>query len=390
MGEGSQQSNDQRKKLLFIVNVDWFFVSHRLNIALAARAKNYEVHIATAITHQGDLLKSHGLIVHPLSLGRSDQGLWTVFREFAQMYRVCREVKPDLVHLVTIKPVLLGGLATRLAGVPAVVAAVSGLGFVFVSSGFKAKLRRWLVAAVYKWAFDHRNLRVIFQNVDDRDLVCRMTGLAPQRAVLIRGSGADLQIYRYTPIPEGEPLVILASRLLFDKGVREFIEAIRLLRSERVQGDPIRFALVGAPDPGNPSSISEAELAGWARDGVVELWGHREDMPQVLAAASVVVLPSYREGMPKVLIEASACGRAIVTTDIPGCRDVIEPGISGILVPPRDARALATAMAKLVGDRGLCASMGMAGRRLAERAYDVKQVVAEHLRIYRELLTYGA
>lgn len=389
MDEGSRQSKEQRKRLLFIVNVDWFFVSHRLNIALEARARNYEVHIATAITTQGDLLKSHGLIVHPLSLGRSDQGLWTVFREFTEMFRVCREVQPDLVHLVTIKPVLLGGLATRLAGVPAVVAAVSGLGFVFVSSGFKAKLRRWLVAAAYKWALDHRNLRVIFQNADDRDLVCRMTGLAQGRASIIGGSGADLQVYRYTPIPEGETLVILASRLLFDKGVREFIDAIRLLESERVQGSRIRFALVGAPDPGNPSSISEAELASWARDGVVEIWGHRDDMPQVLAAASVVVLPSYREGMPKVLIEASACGRAIVTTDIPGCRDVIQPGISGMLVPPRDAHALATAIATLVNDRRLCISMGMAGRRLAERAYDVKHVVAEHLRIYRELLAHG-
>jgi len=371
------------RTLLFVVNVDWFFLSHRLPIALAAQRQGYQVHVATGLTDKLDELQRHGLIVHPLTLDRNSAGLGHALRTMIELRRVFKAVQPDVVHLVTIKPVLLGGLVARLTGVPGVVAAVSGLGFVFMDSGAKAALRRWLVATLYRVALARRNLKVIFQNPDDCSRLTQLAQLPHSKVEMIRGSGVDLTQYSYTPLPSGVPVVLLASRLLADKGVREFVQAARLLQQ---QGVAARFCLVGAVDPANPTSLADGELAQWAREGVVELWGQRSDMPQVLAAASLVVLPSYREGLPKVLLEAAACGRAVVTTDVPGCRDAIEPGVTGVLVPVRNAVALADALKSLINNPAHCLAMGLAGRSLAESAFDVQQVVAAHLRIYQELI----
>ena len=369
--------------LLFVVNVDWFFLSHRLPIALEALRLGYEVHIATGLTDKLDELQRHGLVVHPLALDRSSAGVGNAWRTMVELWRVFRAVRPDVVHLVTIKPVLLGGLMARLAGVPAVVAAVSGLGFVFIAHGAKAAVRRWLVSAMYRVALGHRNLKVVFQNPDDRASLAKLAHLADSKVEMIRGSGVDLTQYHHTPLPPGLPVVLLAARLLADKGVREFVQAARLLKQ---QGVSARFCLVGSVDPANPASLTDAELTQWANEGLVELWGQRSDMPEVLTAAHLVVLPSYREGLPKVLLEAAACGRAVVTTDVPGCRDAIDPGVTGVLVPVRNAEALAEAIEGLINDPVRCQAMGNAGRALAERAFDVRQVVAAHLRIYQELI----
>jgi len=375
------------RRLLFVVNVDWFFLSHRLPIALEAKRQGYEVHVAAALTDRGAELERLGLVVHPLhALDRSSTGAGAAWRTLLELWRLFRRVRPDVVHLVTIKPVLLGGLAARLAGVPAVVAAVSGLGFVFVDRGLWAALRRGLVGALYRLALGHPNLKVIFQNPDDKASVIRLARLPEERTCLIRGSGVDLAQYAVAPLPPGPPVVLLAARLLADKGVREFVQAaVEVRRSGAPGAAGVRFVLVGTTDPGNPTSLTEAELAAWARDGIVETWGHRADMPVVLAAAHVVVLPSYREGLPKVLIEAAACGRAVITTDVPGCRDAIDPGETGLLVPARDANALAQAILQLLADPERFAALGRAGRALAERAFDVNEVVAEHLRIYKSL-----
>ena len=372
------------RRLLFVVNVDWFFLSHRLPIALEAQRQGYQVHIATGLTDKLDELQRHGLVVHPLALDRSSTGLGNAWRTMVQLWQVFRAVRPDVVHLVTIKPVLLGGLVARLTGVPAVVVAVSGLGFVFMARGAKAAVRRWLVGALYRVALGHRNLTVIFQNPDDRASLTKLAHLPDSKIAMIRGSGVELTQYSGTPEPLGVPVVLLAARLLADKGVREFVQAARLLKQ---QGVSARFCLVGSIDPAIPASLADAELTQWASEGVVELWGQRSDMPRVLAAAQVVVLPSYYgEGLPKVLIEAAACGRAVVTTDHPGCRDAIDPGVTGLLVPVRNAEALADALKGLINDPARCQAMGNAGRALAESAFDVRQVVAAHLRIYQELI----
>jgi glycosyltransferase involved in cell wall biosynthesis len=370
-------------KLLFVVNVDWFFLSHRLQVALEAKRQGFQVHIATGLTDKLGELQRHGLVVHPLTLDRSSTGLGNAWRTMVQLWQVFRAVRPDVVHLVTIKPVLLGGLVARLVGVPAVVAAVSGLGFVFMARGAKAKVRRWLVVGLYRVALGHRNLMVIFQNPDDLACLAKRAHLLDSKVVMIRGSGVDLAQYDHTPLPSGVPVVLLAARLLVDKGVREFVQAVRLLREKGVSA---RFCLVGSVDPANPASLTDTELTQWANEGVVELWGQRSDMPEVLSSARLVVMPSYREGLPKILLEAAACGRAVVTTDVPGCRDAIDPGVTGLLVPVRNATALADALKELINDPARCQAMGNAGRALAERAFDVRQVVAAHLRTYQELI----
>jgi glycosyltransferase involved in cell wall biosynthesis len=372
-----------RLRLLFVVNVDWFFISHRLPIAQEALARGYEVHIGTALTGRRAELEGAGLVVHELALSRSADSLSDAWRTMRQILHLYRLIRPDLVHLVTIKPVLLGGLMARLAKVPAVVSAVSGLGFAFAAKGLWSGARRLLLACLYRMALDCRNQKVIFQNPDDRAMLTKLARLAENRVVTIRGSGADLGRFTSSPWPDGLPIVLLASRMLADKGVREFAQAARELHRRGVRA---RFCLVGAVDPDNPASLSEDELQQLASPGGVEVWGQRNDMVQVLQSARLVVLPSYREGLPKILIEAQACGRAVVTTDVPGCRDAIDPGVTGLLVPARDPAALADAMELLLRDPQRCAAMGQAARAWAERCFDLRQVVTEHLRIYDELL----
>ncbi len=372
-----------KRRLLFVVNVDWFFLSHRLPIARRAIAEGYEVHLATTFTGREEELRQHGLTLHPLSLERRGAGLLNALRVMWELWRVYRAVDADVVHLVTIKPVLLGGVVARLARVRNVVVAVSGLGHVFIASGVFAAIRRAFVKTAYWRICEPDNVKVIFQNTDD----FRETGLAarlrPEQAVMIRGSGVDLSQYRATPMPSGPVVVTLASRLLAEKGVREFAEAARLLRQAGVDA---RFCLVGQTDPGNPASLDESTVKAWVSEGVVEWWGHRADMPAVLAASHVVVLPSYREGFPRVLIEAAACARPVVTTDVSGCRDAIEPDVSGLLVPPRDAAELANTMRSLISNSGRREAMGRAGRERAERLFDVDAVVRSHLDIYQELI----
>jgi len=371
-----------KKTLLFIVNVDWFFVSHRLPIALAALRDGYEVHLGAALTGEEHALRRAGIMVHALPISRSATNLIAELLALRAMFSLVREIRPDIVHLVTSKPVLYGGLVARISKVPAVVASVSGLGFVFIASGFKNWLIRSTVSLLYRIALGKRNLRVIFQNPDDRDLLLRLGGITPEHALIIRGSGVDLAEYPALPEPAGVPVVAMAARLLWDKGVGEFVAAARLLKHKGVNA---RFQLIGDPDPHNPASVPAETLASWRSDRVVELPGFRSDIAQLFSSAHLVVLPSYREGLPKVLIEAAACGRAVVTTDVPGCRDAVIPGKTGLLVPVRDPQALADAIQKLLENPAERQAMGQAGRRLAEEAFDIRRVVDRHLEIYRDL-----
>jgi glycosyltransferase involved in cell wall biosynthesis len=373
-------------RLLFVLNDTGYFISHRLPIALAAQSAGFEVHVAAPESEKTAVVRARGLLFHPLPLTRSGVNPCAEILAVFALLRLFRRVKPDVLHLVTIKPVIYGGLAARLARIPAVVAAIPGLGFVFSGQGFKARVLRFLVSRLYRAALRHPCLRAIFQNRENAETIARLAGLEAEQICLIRGAGVDLTDYAHTPLPSARdiPVVILPARLLRAKGVLEFVEAARRLRRNGVLA---RFALVGAPDAGNPDTICEQDIVNWVDEGVVEYWGHRADMPNVLALSSLVVLPSfYPEGLPKVLIEAQACGRAVITSDHPGCRAAITPDVTGLLVPVRDAAALADAIARLLADRERLRAMGQAGRALAEAAFDVRQVVAEHLRIYQSLL----
>lgn len=379
-----------RGRLLFILNEAYFFVSHRLPVARAAQAAGYEVHVAAPPDHVWapesfhiDELERLGFVFHPVPLSRRGMNPFRDLSTFLYIVALLRRVRPDLLHLVTIKPNLYGGIAARLTGVPRVVYAVTGLGQVFIGKGVAARLVRRAVSALLRFSFRHPNSRLIFQNPDDRAQLVG-AGVAPSRnSRVILGSGVDVAGFRFTPDPGGEPTVVLCSRLIWEKGIAEFVAAARQLRAAGVRA---RWALVGGTRSSNPRAVPQATLEGWAADGVVEWWGFRTDIDAILAGAHVVCLPStYGEGVPKILLEAAAVGRPIVTTDIPGCREAVRPGVTGFLVRPGDAADLAEKLRTLLLDPALRSRMGLEARGLAEAAFDQKRIVQETLRVYDEL-----
>jgi glycosyltransferase involved in cell wall biosynthesis len=377
-----------KRRLLIIVNVDWFFLSHRLPIALAARDAGFEVHLATKFTTHKAQLEAEGFNLHSLDIQRSNGSPVALLREFLSIFRVMRTVKADVAHLVTVKPVLLGGLAARVTRTGGVLAAISGLGTIFVARGWRGRLRRALVKQLYRLALGHQNVRVLVQNDDDRTLVLTMTRLHDDLVTLIPGSGVDTELFCPQPTVSGGKLVVMfAGRLLRDKGIKEFFDAAKWLRDDPdIGSDRVRFVLVGAPDPDNVTSLTTETVEGWQREGVIELWGSRTDMVETLNAADIVVLPSYREGLPKTLLEAAACGKAIVTSDVPGCRDAIIPGITGVLVNVRDSRSLAGGIKQLLVDQCLRRKMGEQGRKLAVERFTIQVVTQTHLALYDGLV----
>ena len=370
-------------RILFVVNNPDFFLSHRLAIAQAALASGFEVHVATPEKGNVAAVLGHGFLFHAIPMDRSKGRPWIELRTLWSLYRLYRRLAPALVHHVTIKPVLYGSMAARLAAVPCVVNAIPGLGYVFISRGLKSGFIRVAVKACYRFAFRHPNQKIIFQNEDDIQSFLEAKLVPRQDAVLIRGSGADPKVFHPLPEPAGDPLILLASRMLWDKGIREFVEAAALLKGRGLRA---RFVLVGDVDQGNPASIPQDWLRDTHANGDVEWWGPRTDMPDILNQAHVVCLPSYREGLPKVLIEAAACGKPLVATDAPGCREIVRNGENGLLVRVRDGHSLAEAVLRLVEEPGLRQRLGRNGREMVEREFTLDGVVNRTLALYRELL----
>jgi glycosyltransferase involved in cell wall biosynthesis len=367
-----------RKKLLFVVNVDWFFISHRLPIALAAKKEGYEVHIACGITNKKTILEEHGIIVHPLAISRSGVGLINELKTLQQLYVVIKSIKPDVMHSVTIKPVLYGNMVARLLKVPVRVASISGLGYVFIADGIKARLFRLFISTLYKIALGGVKA-VIFQNTSDRDSLKELGVINREQEVFIRGSGVTLEHYPVVEEPNGVPTVMLVARLLVDKGVEEFVEAAKMLKLTRPE---VRMVLVGDIDNENPKSITAVQLNDWVKENTIEHWGYSLKIAETMSKSNIIVLPSYREGLPKSLIEAAACSRAVITTDVPGCRDAIVVNVTGLLVPVKTVKPLKDAILKLIDDVELRHSYALAGRKLAEEAFDIKDVVHKHMAIY--------
>lgn len=367
-------------RLLMVVNVDWFFLSHRLPIAVAAKEAGYRVTVAAADTGRGEDVRRHGLDFVPLPIQRSGTSVPAEVRVVLALARLYRRVKPDLIHHVTVKPVLYGTLVALFVPRARVVNAVSGLGYtVETGTGWG----RRLVLGAYRTLFRRRGTRVILQNSDHVALFERERIVPRERIVLIEGSGVDPDRFTPPPADPDPPVVMLAGRMLVDKGVREFVEAARRLRSE---GSRAHFVLVGAAGDDNPTAIPVNEINAWVDEGVVEWWGRRSDMPAVLRQATVVALPSYHEGLPLVLLEAAAAGRALIASDVPGCRPVVRPGVNGLLVPSRDVQALVEGLRRLLCDPALRSRMGAAGRRLVLERFSIDRVISSTLDLYEELL----
>lgn len=373
----------KRSKILFLITEDWYFCSHRLPIACAARDAGYEVIVATHVQDHGIQIINEGLRLIPIRMRRGNRNPFRELQALIELIRIYQSEQPDLVHHVAMKPILYGTLAARLNKIPAAIIAFAGLGYLFISSQWQARMLRSILKPIFKWILNFPNSRIIIQNPDDIQLLCKAGIIREECIVSIRGSGVDMSTFKSSPELLGTPRVIMASRMLWDKGVGEFVEAALLLKKKDVQA---LFFLVGKTDPDNPSSISLEQIKAWEKEGAIQWLGHHEDMARILSGAHIVCLPSYREGLPKVLLEAAACGRPIVTTDVPGCREIVRHEENGLLVPPRNAQALAEALKELIANAQLRQAMGRRGRELAEKEFSVDRVVSETLDLYRRLI----
>lgn len=370
-------------RLLIVVNVSWFFVLHRLPIALMARERGAEVHVACGEGDGTADIIARGFSFHALPITRKAVAPFRDLRALWALVRLYRRVRPDIVHHVTLKPILYGSIAARVAGVPAVVNAFAGLGFTFSGSSISAKLRQRLLELSLAVTLRFRRQAVVFENHDDLKLLTQAGAVPRRQSVVIAGVGVDTSDYQAAAEPSGPPSVVLAGRMLREKGVEYFVAAAKLLKARGVDA---RFLLVGAPDPFNPGSILQSQLEAWHEEGVVEWQGFRRDMPRVMQEAHIVCLPTYyREGVPRILMEGAACGRPLVATDMPGCRDIVQHGINGLLVPPHDVQSLSTALEALIGDRELRCRMGKAGRALVETHFALPRVLEEFWRLYSTL-----
>jgi glycosyltransferase involved in cell wall biosynthesis len=379
------------KRLLFVLNEGYFFLSHRMPVALAAMEAGMDVHVAVPDDHvwapeSFDLgqLQDLGVTVHTFKLSRRGINPVAEILSFIAIRRLLWQLKPDLLHLLTIKPVIYGGMAARLCRLPAVVFAVTGLGQAFSVTGLRSRLLRLGIVAAYRLATGHRNCRVIVQNRDDQRQLVETGAVQSGQIELIKGSGVSLTEFTPQPEPDERPLVILPARLIWEKGVQQFVDAARQLREE---GLSARFALIGDTQPSNPRAVPEATLKEWHDSKIVEWWGRRTDMPEVIARASIVVLPSYYgEGVPKILIEAAASARPIVTTDSPGCREIVAEGVNGYLVEPQDVAGLASAIRSLLLSSEQRQEMGAAGREIVEREFSDIIVAEKTMAIYLRLM----
>lgn len=369
-------------KLLYFISEDWFFCSHFMDRAKAAQQAGYEVVVLARRGTQQEALRNAGIRLIALRMRRSSTNPLRELAVLWQVWRVYRAERPDLLHHVALKPILYGSLVARSLGLRAVVNAPVGMGYVFTARGRRSSLLRVVVRLALRALLNPPGSRVVFENEEDLAGSVQSDSVRRSDAVLIRGAGVDIDVFAPAETPAGTPVIVLGARMLRDKGVVEFVDAARLLH---IRGLAVRCVLVGVPDPDNPSSLTSAQLAQWQKEGVVECWGYRSDMAEVLRNCHIACLPSYREGLPKFLLEAMACGLPVVSTDVPGCRQAVQPGRTGLLVPAKDGAELATALQRLLQDPHERTRMGQAGRRWAVEAFSSGSIIAQTLALYRSV-----
>jgi glycosyltransferase involved in cell wall biosynthesis len=378
-------------KFVFFANTDWYLFNFRLSTALELKARGHEVVMLSPPGEFGARFAANGLRWITLDMDRASLDPLQEAIVLRDLVRILKAERPALLHNFTVKCSVYGALAARVAGVRAVVNAVAGMGYVFTSNHLKARVLRPIVKVLMRSTLAGGNSRLILQNPDDAEAFTRSRMVPLQRIRVIRSSGVDTA--RFSPPQEkheGKPLrVLLAARLLWEKGVGDYAEASRILRG---QGRSIEFLLAGMPDPGNPRSVTREQVQQWADEGLVTWLGHVEDMPALMRSAEVMALPSYyREGVPRSLIEGAATGLALVTTDLPGCREAVrEHGIDGLHVPARDPRALAELLSALDDDRALLRRLSARARENALAHFDERLVIQRTIDVYDELLHPGS
>lgn len=376
----------KKKKLLILVNYLSFFISHRLPIAEASLAKGFEVFIGYGELKGADpkLLEEKGFKVNLIPIEPGGINVFKDLKTFFHIWNYFKKVKPDIVHLITIKPNLYGGVISRITNIPNLVSAISGLGTLFINKDLKSRILRMIIFPFYKFSLNHRNQKIIVQNNDDLKTLLKWGVLKSSKVKLLKGSGVQIKNFTNFDEPQGSITICFAARLLRDKGLYEFISAARLIKE---RGIDARFIIAGDLDENNPSGLNLEELSKLKKESYVEFIGYQKDIPTLYSRSHIICLPSYREGLPKSLIEAAAAGRAIVTTDVAGCRDAIIPNVTGLLVPAKDPKKLVDALHHLIQYPKVRIEMGKAGRKYAEEEFTIEKIVQKHLDIYQDLLS---
>lgn len=371
-----------KTKILFVTNVDWFFISHRLVIAEEALKTGYDVIVAATDTGRSQEIIEKGIKFINLPFSRSGTNLVQEIKTLFKFFKVYNDIKPDIVHHITLKPVIYGSLTARFLKIKGVVNAISGLGYNFTAErvSFVSKIMLQLM----RYGFNRPNVSIIFQNKDDFNELKNLNVISDRNIVFwIKGSGVDLTIFKTNTFPSFDKIkILLPIRMLWDKGVRELYVASNLLKNK--YSNHIQFILAGLADEDNKAGVSAQFLKSWEDGEYVKWIGYQKNMFDVYNDCHIVILPSYREGMPKTLIEACAMGRAIITTDAIGCRECVDEGINGLKVPVKDSASLANAIERLVNDPDKIIQMGKASRIKAESEFDINFVIKKHLEIYNQ------
>ena len=378
---------DRKKlKLFIIVSEDWSFWSHRLSLAQSAIDAGFNVTVLTKINELEDKIKEKGINVININFVRSSKSPITDLLNIIKLFSIFRKEKPDIIHNVALKTILIGSLAALFNRKSVVVNAFTGLGYVFSSNQLQAKIIRLFIKPAFQLITLKHNYWTIFQNPDDSNLFNGLGLIEPERSVIIRGSGVDTNEFLQATDTNNTPVVMLASRMLWDKGIGEFVEAAKRIRDENSDA---KFILVGDSDTDNPMSIPVSTLETWAKEGHVSWEGHSNNMPETLALASIVCLPSYREGLPKVLLEAAAVGRPLIATDVPGCREIVKNGENGILVKLKDVDSLYNAIKILMSDNEMRQAMGKKSRLLIESELSTDIINKQTLQLYKTARNNG-
>lgn len=370
--------------LLFVDNRIEYVLSHRIPWLEGARSAGFDVHVTTLTSGDGTLIEDAGFSYHPISDRKRTNNPISELRLLGQLSALYAQIEPDIVHQITLRSILYGGVASLFVRGPEIVNSVTGLGYIFTDDKPMVRAGRTLVLWSLWILRRGRNQTYLFQNPDDEKLFQQKGISELSNSVLIKGSGVDPEQYERQPSPSGTPVVLFPARMLWHKGVQEFVDSARFVHRD---GYDARFVMVGDTDADNPAGVSVEQLKQWEKEGLIEWWGYQESMPDVFTKSSIVCLPSkYREGVPKVLIEAASCGRPIVTTDMPGCREIVQDGENGILVPPDDSQSVADAIIRLLEDAELRNKMGDQGRALVQREFSVEHVVERTVEVYHNVL----
>jgi len=364
-------------KIVLFANTDWYLYNFRLSLANELRAQNHEVILVSPSGSFQQLLQEDGFQWIPFPLTRQGFNPFHELGSLLQLIGVYRKLRPDIIHHFTIKPVIYGSIAARILGLRGVINSITGLGHLFIDQGLDTRVLRTVAIWLYRFSLPHTY--VIFENQEDRDIFIHRKFLKAEQTHLIMGTGVDVDKFHPEPKTNDVPVILFSSRLLITKGFLEFMEAARILKEKGLKA---RFAVAGTTDPGNPASLLDEQIETWKQSDLLEWWGWQDDMPAALAQADIFCLPSYREGVPNALLEAAACGLPIVTTDAPGCRDVVTDNVNGLLVPIQNAKALADALEILIISKDIRSRMGAAGREIAVEQFSTSKVNREPLAVY--------